>query len=268
MSAPDSRRADTGVLGLVARDWLPVAAWMAFIFAGSTDDVLVRPHVALHRALPALAVARARGRGRRVGGLLDPQGGPRDASTRSWPALWWRALRRPVRRDPRPWSWPVAGQALLASALWAAADEIHQAFTATRGASVRDVALDTAGAALGLLLAVARPGLARRTLRRTRPGLPRPVIPRSLGSPGDEESAGPPAPSPAHRLASAPERARGCATSRPSDVPADDPHVVSAGTAALRQAARGILQAAPKSQEARCRSSPTSGSGRWRSSTA
>jgi VanZ family protein len=36
--------------------------------------------------------------------------------------------------------------------LWAVADEVHQAFTATRGASVRDVALDTGGAALGLLL--------------------------------------------------------------------------------------------------------------------
>ena len=31
---------------------------------------------------------------------------------------------------------------------------------------------------------------------------------------------------------------------------------------------RGILQAALKSQEARCRSSPTGGSARWRSSTA
>jgi len=67
-------------------------------------------------------------------------------------ALLWRALWRPRRRDPAPWSWPVAGQALLGSLLWAAADEIHQAFTASRGASVRDVALDTAGAALGLLL--------------------------------------------------------------------------------------------------------------------
>jgi VanZ family protein len=67
-------------------------------------------------------------------------------------ALWWRALRWPVRRDPRPWSWPVAGQALLGAALWAAADEIHQAFTSTRGASVRDVVLDAAGAALGILL--------------------------------------------------------------------------------------------------------------------
>jgi VanZ family protein len=67
--------------------------------------------------------------------------------------LWWRALWAPVRRDPRPsWSWPVAGWALLASAVWAAADETHQFFTLTRSGSARDVALDTAGAALGLLL--------------------------------------------------------------------------------------------------------------------
>jgi VanZ family protein len=67
-------------------------------------------------------------------------------------ALLWRALWRPVRGDRRPWSWRVARRALLGSALWAASDEIHQAFTATRGASVRDVVLDTTGAALGLLL--------------------------------------------------------------------------------------------------------------------
>ena len=66
--------------------------------------------------------------------------------------LWWRALRRPARRDPRPWSWPLAGQALVACALWAAADELHQSLTSTRTASAWDVLLDTAGAAIGLLV--------------------------------------------------------------------------------------------------------------------
>jgi VanZ family protein len=65
--------------------------------------------------------------------------------------LWWRALRRPVRRDPRPWTWPPPGRALIACALWAAADELHQSFTATRTASAWDVLLDVAGAGLGLL---------------------------------------------------------------------------------------------------------------------
>jgi VanZ family protein len=97
--------------------------------------------------------------------------------------LWWRALWRPVRRDPRPWSWPVAGQALLGSALWAAADEIHQVFTATRGASGRDVALDAGGAALGLLLlwrAWAWRGAAP-TLRTSHAAPPAPVRARGEG---------------------------------------------------------------------------------------
>jgi len=66
--------------------------------------------------------------------------------------LWWRALRRPVWRDPRPWAWRPAGLALLACAAWAATDEVHQAFTATRTASAWDVLLDTTGAAIGLLV--------------------------------------------------------------------------------------------------------------------
>ena len=99
--------------------------------------------------------------------------------------LWWRARRRPARRDPRPWSWPLAGQALVACALWAAADEIHQALTADPGGVRLGRALDTAGAALGRLV-----------LWRVAPGgpggegaEPGPVIPRSFAWPGDEESA-------------------------------------------------------------------------------
>ena len=66
--------------------------------------------------------------------------------------LWWRALQRPARAASRGWSWRAAGLAVLFSALWAATDEIHQFFTASRGASAWDVLLDTAGAGLGLLL--------------------------------------------------------------------------------------------------------------------
>lgn len=66
--------------------------------------------------------------------------------------LWWRALREPARRAGRAWDWTVAGQCVLLCALWAASDELHQAFTATRTASGWDVLLDTTGAVLGLLL--------------------------------------------------------------------------------------------------------------------
>jgi VanZ family protein len=52
-----------------------------------------------------------------------------------------------LRRDPR--------RALAAFAIvvaYAISDEIHQAFTATRSPSVLDVAVDAAGAGIGILL--------------------------------------------------------------------------------------------------------------------
>ena len=65
--------------------------------------------------------------------------------------LFWRALRRPVKRDPRPWSWRQAGAAVLLVAVYASTDEFHQRFVPTRDASVRDVLIDTTGAILGML---------------------------------------------------------------------------------------------------------------------
>jgi VanZ family protein len=135
----------------LVRSWLPVAAWMAFIFAGSTEAFssghtsrFIGPFLRwLWPGLGDAAVESAVFWIRKAAHVTE-------YAVLAW--LWWRALRQPVRRDPRPWSWPVAGQALVGSALWAAADEIHQAFTVTRGASAWDVALDAAGAALGLVL--------------------------------------------------------------------------------------------------------------------
>ena len=64
--------------------------------------------------------------------------------------LLWRALRRPVKNDPRPWNWRQAGFALLVVALYAASDEFHQIFVPARTPRVHDVALDIFGGALGL----------------------------------------------------------------------------------------------------------------------
>jgi VanZ family protein len=41
---------------------------------------------------------------------------------------------------------------VLFVALYAASDEFHQLFVATRDASLRDVAIDTFGAVLGIIL--------------------------------------------------------------------------------------------------------------------
>jgi VanZ family protein len=69
--------------------------------------------------------------------------------------LLWRAMWKPARRDPRPWSWRTAGLAILIVAVYAATDEIHQTFVPSRQGSVRDVVLDTSGALAGMLVAAA-----------------------------------------------------------------------------------------------------------------
>jgi VanZ family protein len=66
--------------------------------------------------------------------------------------LFWRALRKPKRDDPRPWSWREGGLAILFVALYASTDEFHQLFVPTREASVKDVCLDTLGAVGGIIL--------------------------------------------------------------------------------------------------------------------
>ncbi len=65
--------------------------------------------------------------------------------------LLWRALRQPVKNDPRPWNWREARLVLLGVALYAASDEFHQLFVASRDAAVHDVFIDTAGGAAGLI---------------------------------------------------------------------------------------------------------------------
>jgi VanZ family protein len=65
--------------------------------------------------------------------------------------LLWRALHKPSRPNAPSWRWSEAGLALGLASLYAASDEIHQAFVPSRQASVWDVLLDTSGAALALL---------------------------------------------------------------------------------------------------------------------
>ena len=66
--------------------------------------------------------------------------------------LLWRALRKPIRNDLRPWAWQIAARVTLLVLLYAATDEFHQAFVPSRQASVLDVLLDTTGAICALLL--------------------------------------------------------------------------------------------------------------------
>jgi VanZ family protein len=66
--------------------------------------------------------------------------------------LLWRAFRKPVRGELRPWSWPQARLTLLIVVLYAATDEFHQQFVATRESLVSDVFVDSAGGAGALFV--------------------------------------------------------------------------------------------------------------------
>ena len=136
---------------LFLRYWLPVLLWMLAIFTASTDagsfqhssrilEPILRwlfPRITQDTADQIVGVIRKCAHLTEYGMLG---------------ILFWRALRRPARHDSRPWRWSQAGWAILVVALYAASDEFHQLFVPSRGASVRDVMIDTIGGTAGLLV--------------------------------------------------------------------------------------------------------------------
>jgi VanZ family protein len=131
--------------------WLPIILWMVMIFGFSSDshsfqnssrilEPLLRwlcPNMAPETRNEIVFVAR-KGVHLSIYAVLA--------------LLVWRAWRKPARRDSRPWRWSDAGVALLVAALYAASDEFHQTFVPNRDGCVRDVLIDTCGAAAGLFL--------------------------------------------------------------------------------------------------------------------
>ena len=126
-------------------------AWMALIFSASTD------------------LGAARGTSRIIGPILHwlkPDLSPETTERIVFAVrktahiteygllavLLWRALRKPFRGDPRPWSWAVAGQAVAVAVVYAGTDEFHQAFVPSRTGSIIDVLWDSTGAAVGLII--------------------------------------------------------------------------------------------------------------------
>jgi VanZ family protein len=134
----------------LVRYWLPVLVWMGVIFATSSDRMsyqhssrivgpLVRwlsPHLS-DEAYHGVVVC-VRKYAHLVGYAVLA-------------LLLWRAWRKPSQPGSTPWRWSDAGLVLTLVVLYAVSDEIHQTFVPSRVASVRDVLLDTTGAALALL---------------------------------------------------------------------------------------------------------------------
>lgn len=72
-----------------------------------------------------------------------------------------RGLRSAGLNRERAWSWRLARLAMCLAALYAATDELHQAFVPSRTGSAIDVLIDGAGAILGVI-ALHRWGIWRR----------------------------------------------------------------------------------------------------------
>jgi VanZ family protein len=131
--------------------WLPVLVWMALIFTASSDrgsfnhsSRILAP--LLHFLFPNLsedARFKVVFAFRKLAHLTEYA---------ILALLVWRARRHSAISFPRAWTWSHAVEALWVAAFYAATDEFHQTFVPSREGCVRDVCIDTTGAAGGLAL--------------------------------------------------------------------------------------------------------------------
>jgi len=131
--------------------WLPVILWMTVIFGASTNlgkpkntSRIIVP--VLHWLIPDISdesVAQVQFAVRKTAHAVEYA---------ILGLLFWRARRNQTSSAPSGWNWREAGIAILFCAIYAATDEFHQTFVATRQGSPWDVLLDTAGATMGILL--------------------------------------------------------------------------------------------------------------------
>ena len=113
------------------RYWLPLLFWMFIIFSASADTQstqrtsrFLEPF--LRWIWPDISPEQIDG----VRWIIRKMAHLTEFAILAW--LWWRALRKPARKDDRPWSWRTAGMALGAVVIYAASDEFHQTFVANR----------------------------------------------------------------------------------------------------------------------------------------
>lgn len=150
----------------VLKSWLPVVVWMIVIFTLSTSV----------------------GSAEISGGLLEPVlhwvWPGIDPETIEWAhfiarkgchlteyailaVLLWRAIEKPFLVKTHPFTLRMAALALCGAVLYASTDEYHQSWNATRTASVKDVAIDSSGALLGLIAIAALQAWRRRKVIST-----------------------------------------------------------------------------------------------------
>jgi VanZ family protein len=146
-----------------ARAWLFVLAWMTAIFIGSTD-LLSSGHTSrfigpmLRWIWPHISQEHVD----QIQYLIRKCGHLSEYAVLA--VLAWRALHLSTESPRAYLDWRNLLTALALAAAYAATDEFHQHFVATRYASPLDVLIDSVGAAAGLGLATM--GVRFRELRR------------------------------------------------------------------------------------------------------
>jgi VanZ family protein len=136
---------------LFLKYWLVPLAWMSLIFFGSSDSQsythssrLIEP--LLHWLFPHMSQPHIEA----IHHVIRKCAHLTEYAILC--ILVWRALRKPVRKDTRPWSWREAAIAILIVFLYASTDEFHQMFVPTRTPMVSDVFIDTSGAIIGMII--------------------------------------------------------------------------------------------------------------------
>lgn len=124
---------------------MPVITWMLVIFAASTDMMsgeqtsrFIGPFLRwLVPDVPLATIAAAQFFVRKMAHITEY-------------AVLAALLLRALTLGGRTPSWFRAGLALMAAVSWAAVDEFHQSFVASRTGSPKDVMIDAVGALIGL----------------------------------------------------------------------------------------------------------------------
>ncbi|HEY3663665.1 MAG TPA: VanZ family protein [Chthoniobacterales bacterium] len=140
--------------------WLPVALWMALMFYGSTD-LLSADHTSrfltpflrwLYPAISPETIAHAHLITRKAGHVTEY-------------AVLASLLFRALRNSPGGF-WRRAAFAFFPAVIFAATDEWHQSFIASRTSSLGDVGFDAIGAIVGILVYRAVAAFLRRRSSR------------------------------------------------------------------------------------------------------
>jgi VanZ family protein len=143
--------ADLSRMRTFLKYWLPVLIWLGLIFIGSTD-LLSAEHTSrfigpilrwFDPNVSAETIARAQFFVRKAGHVTEYA---------ILAMLLWRALRTVTDAAGKMSIFAVA---LFFSAAFAASDEFHQSFVASRTSSAHDVLIDISGALIGLTICVA-----------------------------------------------------------------------------------------------------------------